>query len=267
MASVAQRDPQRTGSTLGRNTSRATVLVLLGLAAVAWYLTIRNSQDMAGMVAGLGQVGTSMPSTIGPSLFMAMWLTMMIAMMFPTIAPLVLAHRLVVRQRGEGALATVVFVGGYITVWALIGLVPMAALLGFRELSMEAPGSPWLRVTAGIVLVVAGGYQFTPWKRTCLRACRTPLGFLMTHDFGAGATGAFRAGLVHGAYCLGCCWALMSVLVVTGLMNLVWMAILSLVFLAEKNWRHGITVNRIVGPAMILLGIAVISNPEVLAWI
>ena len=117
------------------------------------------------------------------------------------------------------------------------------------------------------MLLGAGLYQFTPWKRACLRACRTPLGFMMTHNFGSGTPGAFKAGLAHGAYCLGCCWALMAVLVVVGLMNLVWMAALALVFLAEKNWRHGVWLNRVAGTAVALVGCAVLLNPDVLGII
>ena len=97
-----------------------------------------------------------------------------------------------------------------------------------------------------------------------LRACRTPVGFIMTHNFGSGAPGAFRAGTSHGAYCLGCCWALMMVLVVVGLMNLVWMAALAIVFLVEKNSRYGVSLNRVVGTAIALLGVAVLFSPETL---
>jgi predicted metal-binding membrane protein len=120
---------------------------------------------------------------------------------------------------------------------------------------------------AGIVLVVAGIYQFTPWKGACLKTCRTPLTFIMTHDFGSGSRGAVQAGASHGAWCLGCCWALMSVLVVVGLMNLVWMAGLALIFLLEKNWRHGVAVSRIAGTGVALLGAAVLVQPSVLGWL
>jgi predicted metal-binding membrane protein len=254
-----------TMSPLGRRATVVTVGVLVGLAALAWTLTAKQALDMSGMVTGLGQVGSRMPNDMAAPLFMGMWLTMMVAMMFPTIAPMVLAHRMVVTQRGEGALPTTVFVLGYLAVWTAIGLVPQAAFLVFRNLTMETARSAWLPVVAGGVLVGAGLYQFTPLKGVCLKVCRTPLSFILTHDFGSGVPGAFRAGVLHGAYCLGCCWALMSVLVVMGLMNLVWMAALSLVFLAEKNWRRGPLLSKLAGSLIALLGAAVILHPALLS--
>jgi len=252
---------------LERRVTVGTAGALIGFALVAWYLTVEQALGMSDMVTGLAQVGSRMPNPMTAPVFMLMWLTMMIAMMFPTIAPMVLAHRLVVTQRGDGALPSVAFVLGYILVWTAIGLVPLAAFLGFRDLTDEQPFTMWLPRVAGMVLVVAGLYQFTPWKKTCLRACRTPLSFMMTHNFGSGAPGSLKAGLSHGAYCLGCCWALMTVLVVVGLMNLVWMAGLALVFLVEKNWRHGLRVNLVVGSAIALLGCAVIVCPDLLSLI
>ncbi len=249
---------------LERRTTVGTIVILVALAAVAWALTVQQASGMADMVTGLAQVGSRMPNPMTAPLFLGMWLTMMVAMMFPTIAPMVLAHRLVSRHRGEGLLASLAFVLGYLVIWTAIGLVPLAAFIGFRDLSEATPVTAWLPRLSGLLLLGAGLYQFTSWKRTCLRACRTPLGFIMTHDFGGGTPGAFKAGLSHGAYCLGCCWALMAILVVVGLMNLVWMAALALVFLAEKNWRHGVLFNRVAGSAVALVGCAVLLYPDLL---
>jgi len=243
-------------------TTRAVVAVLVGLAAVAWVITARQALDMGSMVTGLGQVGARMPNDMAAPLFMAMWLAMMVAMMLPTVAPMVLAHRMVVRSRGEGWLPTASFVAGYLGVWTAIGVLPLLAFLGFRGL-MD-PAAAWVAPVAGLVLVVAGVYQFTPLKGVCLKACRSPLSFIVTHDFGRGSRGAAMAGASHGAWCLGCCWALMSVLVVVGLMNLVWMVALALVFLLEKNWRHGVAVSRVAGASVALLGILVFVQPQVL---
>jgi len=107
-------------------------------------------------------------------------------------------------------------------------------------------------------------YQFTGWKATCMKACRSPMSFMMTHDWGGGSRSAFKAGLSHGAYCLGCCWALMAVLVVVGLMNLVWMAAIALVFLAEKNWKHAVGMTKVIGFGLVGIGIAVIVSPGIL---
>jgi predicted metal-binding membrane protein len=242
-----------------------TATWLAAFAAAAWYLTARQATQMAGMVTGLGQVGGQMANTIAIPLFLAMWVTMMVAMMFPTIVPMVLAHRMVVRKRGEGARASVAFVAGYIAIWTVSGSVPLAALVAFRTLSADGASASWLALLAGSVLAGAGLYQFTPWKGSCLRSCRSPLGFILEHDFGGGSRSAVRAGISHGLWCLGCCWALMAVLLIVGLMNLAWMGALSLVFLAEKNWRYGVTVARLAGTALFGVGLAVMFHPSLLA--
>src|SRR5919106_5332470 len=256
--------PRSAMSLLSRNVTFLVVGILVGLAAVAWWSTVRQANSMSDMVSGLGQVGARAPNDMTIPIFLGMWVAMMVAMMFPTVAPVVLAHRMVVQKRGEGSAPTAAFVVGYIAVWSLIGLIPLAGFLGFRTLAADAGDSRWLPTVAGAILVVAGAYQFTRWKATCLKACRSPMSFLMTHDFGGGSRSAFKAGLSHGTYCLGCCWALMGVLVVVGLMNLVWMAGIALVFLAEKNWKHAVGLTKVVGSALIALGIAVIVAPGIL---
>jgi predicted metal-binding membrane protein len=249
---------------LSRRVTVAVVLVLLAASLAAWLRTVQTAGSMREMVTGLGQVGERMPNDMTAPAFMVMWVAMMVAMMLPTVGPIVLSHRAVVQRRGEGARPTVAFVAGYLIVWTTAGIVPLAALLGFRDLSMQAASTRWLPVLAGGVLVVAGVYQFTGWKAVCLRACRSPMTFVLTHDWGGGARSALRAGVSHGGFCLGCCWALMSVLVVVGLMNLVWMALLSLVFLGEKNWRYGVGLTRVAGSTLIVLGAAVALWPSIL---
>jgi predicted metal-binding membrane protein len=256
--------PRDTLSIFSARVTLFTIGLLVGLAGVAWWSTVRQANSMSDMVSGLGQVGARMPNDMTIPVFIGMWVAMMVAMMFPTIAPFVLAHRMVVKKRGGGELPSVAFVGGYLAVWSLIGVVPLIGFLAFRDLSADAGDSRWLPALAGGILVVAGTYQFTKWKALCLKHCRTPLSFLMTHDFGGGARSAFRAGLNHGAYCLGCCWALMAVLVVVGLMNLVWMAGIAIVFLLEKNWKHGVVLTKAVGAVLIALGLAVVVAPGIL---
>jgi predicted metal-binding membrane protein len=244
-----------------RGTLVGTAVVLLGLAAVAWWATVDRSGDMAAMVAGLADVGRAMPFEMSALLFLAMWTTMMVAMMLPTVAPIVALHHMVMRRRGAGWSPTVVFAGGYLAVWAALGVVPFLVLYAFRRTTEP---SMTVARAAGVVLVVAGAYQFTRWKATCQRACRSPMTFLATHQFGGGNLGAFRAGVSHGLYCAGCCWALMAVLFVVGLMNLVWMAAIAVVFLAEKTWRHGVGLTRVVGTAVLVLGLAVVVEPSLL---
>ncbi|MPZ87567.1 MAG: DUF2182 domain-containing protein [Nitriliruptorales bacterium] len=259
--------PERSVSTLSLFPRGVTLVVvgsLLSLATVAWVLSVRQAASMADMVSGLAHIGTRMPSGTTIPVFLGMWLAMMVAMMLPTVAPMVLAHRMVAKRRAEGEFPTVAFVLGYLAVWSAIGVVPLLACLGFRSLSAGAAGSRWLPTLAGGILAVAGLHQFSRWKTLCLRTCRSPIGFVLSHDFGGGASSALRAGVSHGAYCLGCCWALMAVLVVVGLMNLVWMAGLALVFLAEKNWEHGVGLTRLVGTGFVILGMAVIVRPDLL---
>jgi predicted metal-binding membrane protein len=257
--------PRSAYRVLERRATVTTVGILLILAAAAWWSTLGTARDMGDMVSGLGAIGTKMmPSDVNAGVFLAMWVTMMVAMMFPTIGPIVLLHRMVMRRRGEGALPTVAFVGGYLVVWTAAGLVPLAALVGFRGVTA---GTYWVAPLGGAILIGAGAYQFTRWKQTCLRACRSPMTFLMTHDFGAGPVGAFRVGVSHGAFCLGCCWALMSVLVVVGLMNIAWMAVLAVLFLAEKTWQHGAVLTKVAGTAVIALGVAIVLRPDVLTLV
>ena len=189
-----------------------------------------------------------MPNSMAWPAF-AMWL----GMMLPAIGPVVLAPVLI----------SVGFVAGYLAIWLLIGVVPLLAYLAFHDMPMAAQSSPWLPVVGGAVLVVAGAYQITPWKGTCLRACRSPFGFVARHN-ASGAGGALRAGASYGTYCVGSCWALMAVLLVVGLMNLVWMAAIALVFLAEKNRRHGVLFTRVAGGAVAALGVAVVVVPTLL---
>ena len=246
---------------LERRATLTTAGLLLGLAALAWWSTARSAAGMDDMVLGLADVPTAMPFDMTGPLFLAMWVTMMVAMMFPTVAPVVLLHRLVMRRRGVGPAPTVAFVGGYLLVWALAGLVPLAVLVAFAEVGET--GS-WVERLAGGVLVVAGAYQFTRWKARCQSACRSPLTFLATHDFGTGLRGTARVGASHGLYCLGCCWALMAVLFAVGLMNLAWMAAIAVVFLAEKHWQHAPLLAWGVGAGLVLLGAAVVLDPGLL---
>jgi predicted metal-binding membrane protein len=241
-------------SLLDHRATVTTTVLLLVFAAAAWLLTWQQNRGM-------------MLADLTAPLFMSMWLTMMVAMMFPTIAPMVLAHRLVVLKRGEGNLPTVVFVAGYIAIWFVVGLIPLGGVLVFQRAGTQLLGSRWLEIGAGGALILAGLYQFTPWKSFCLRQCRTPMAFILSHDFGGGPVAAFKGGASHGLYCLGCCWALMAVLVIVGLMNLAWMAVIAVVFLVEKNLPYGPAVSRVVGGAIVALGLAVAVFPGLLSWL
>lgn len=193
---------------------------------------------------------------MGAALFLVTWLVMMVAMMFPSVAPMTLAFAAVSRSRGDGYMATTAFIAGYLTLWATAGLLPLAVIAGMSQVWMNQPS--WLGKIGGALVILAGAYQFTPLKNACLHACRTPLGFLMTHNFGPGATSAVRAGVSHGLYCLGCCWALMAVLLVLGLMNLAWMTVIAAIFFVEKNMRFGDLLPKAVGVGCIVGGAALL---------
>ena len=196
-------------------------------------------------------------------LFMTTWLVMMVAMMFPSVGPMTVAFFAVARARGDGLLLTVPFVVGYLAVWTAAGLVPLAILQAFNQVWMTPPSL--LPRAGGLLIVAAGIYQFTPLKDVCLRACRTRLGFILSHDFGAGAVPAVRAGASHGLYCLGCCWAVMTILAVLGLMNIAWMALFAAIFFIEKNMRGGELLPKVVGAVSILGGVAVVAAPAILS--
>jgi predicted metal-binding membrane protein len=239
-------------SPLPKPAATAIVGALLVCAAVAWYATIRQAGSM-----GMGSL-----AMMGAGLFLITWLVMMVAMMFPSVAPMTLAFASVTRSRGEGSLPTAAFVLGYLVVWTAVGLVPLAILLVANQVWMTPPS--WLPRAGGAVVILAGIYQFTPLKDTCLRACRAPLGFILSHNFGGGVPAAARAGASHGLYCLGCCWALMAVLAVLGLMNIAWMAVIAAVFFVEKNVRRGDLLPRVVGAACVAGGLAIVVWPALI---
>jgi len=225
--------------------------VLLAVASACWVIVARQAAVPGRMSLTMGMNGP---------VFLAAWVAMMVAMMFPTAAPMILMFARVSagkKQRGQAFVPTWVFVGAYLVTWTAFGALAYAVAIAAQDLSRH---STWVIDNAarfgGGILVVAGLYQLSPLKNLCLSKCRSPLNFILNgwHD---GYVGALRMGLVHGAYCLGCCWALMVVLVLVGLMNLAWMAALALIFLLEKNWSRGVFLTRVVGVALIVLGVAV----------
>jgi predicted metal-binding membrane protein len=233
---------------------------LLILSALAWAFLIWQSNTMSNQAMGL---------TMGMSalLFIAIWIVMMVAMMFPTAAPMILMFTKIYagkRQQEHPFVPTWVFVSAYLLVWSLCGVVAYPLALGIEQLA--AP-SMWLMENAarlgGVVLLVAGLYQLSPLKDICLSKCRTPLQFILTswHD---GYGGAFRMGLKHGAYCLGCCWLLFVILFPLGLMNIAVMALVTALIFAEKVLPIGRQISQFAGVGLIIYGVLVIFLPAVL---
>jgi predicted metal-binding membrane protein len=236
----------------------ALIGVLLVLAAVAWLVVARRMQ---GMDAGPG----TDPGTLG--FYTLSWVVMMAAMMFPSIAPMVLTFSWVQRRRRErgavkGSVSTSLFVAGYLLSWTLFGLAAYAVFTWVRSLSIGALS--WShdgRYVAGGVLVAAAVYQLTPAKDACLRRCRGPLDFVLEH-WREGRIGALRMGAIHGAWCVGCCWMLMAALFALGLMSLTWMVVVAAAIAAEKLLPAPAITNRAIAVGLAVLGIAVIGSPE-----
>jgi predicted metal-binding membrane protein len=236
--------------------------LLLGLAAAAWALL---AWQQAGAGADMAMASPTMG--MGAALFLAIWVVMMVAMMFPTAAPMILTfHRVQAgkRERGEAFVATWIFVAAYLLVWALSGVVAYLGAVGAEAIAAGAALSADAAARiGGAILVAAGLYQFTPLKDRCLAKCRTPMGFIMT-SWRDGAAGAVRMGLEHGLYCLGCCWLLFVILFPLGIMNVAAMAVITLVIFAEKAAPWGKPVARVTAAALVAYGVAVLVTPRLL---
>src|SRR5258708_3492868 len=234
--------------------------LLLILAAASWVMLIWQSSMMNSMGMGLTM-------GMGATLFLAIWVVMMIAMMFPTVAPMILVFVRVQRDRNSGrwpSVSTWIFVGAYLLIWTIFGVLAYLGALVASELAQQIP---WIMMNAarigGGILVLTGLYQFTPLKRVCLAKCCTPLDFI-SGRWRDGYTGAFRMGLEHGIYCLGSNWLLFVLLFPLGIMNIAVMAVLTVLIFAEKMFPRGERIAQVVGLALILYGALVIVVPAAL---
>ena len=221
---------------------RAIVIVgILIIAAIAWAYTVYISETSMDMGDGMGMAMADMRSWSAADfcLMFVMWAVMMVAMMAPSAAPMILMFAALNRRRREREapyVPTAVFLAGYVIVWAAFSVAAtLAGNWGLHQASLLSSmmGASTTGYLGGALLLAAGVFQWSPLKSACLKECRTPMGFLMT-SWREGPGGALRMGLEHGAYCLGCCWALMLLLFVLGIMNLVWIAALAAFVLIEK---------------------------------
>ncbi|MFN2476235.1 MAG: DUF2182 domain-containing protein [Chthoniobacterales bacterium] len=240
---------------------------LLAIAAAAWAYMIHEARGMnllgvchclgmpMGDAAGANwSAGSLLPLGL-------MWAGMMVAMMLPSAMPMILTFAAVSRKRREQQrpyVSVSIFVGGYVAIWSAFSVLAALAQWLLHRQALLSPAmastSVWL---GGILLLIAGLFQFTPLKHACLTYCRTPLEFIMTR-WREGARGAFRMGVEHGVFCTGCCWALMAVLFVTGVMNILWIAILSSVVALEKLLPRARALSIAMGIVLTLWGVAVI---------
>lgn len=235
-------------------------LVIVGgmatLTLAAWaYITILALR-MGGMDVEMAMPGMRPWGLSEVLLLWLMWAIMMVAMMLPSAAPVILLFTSLQRRRKQSArpyVPTVVFLSGYLLLWALYSVLAALVQVGLHQAALLSPmmvtSSAWF---AGALLIAAALYQLTPLKTSCLRSCRSPINFLST-EWREGIGGALTMGLRHGAYCVGCCWALMVLLFVAGVMNLLWIAALACLVLIEKLAPRGVWVARASG-AILLVG-------------
>jgi predicted metal-binding membrane protein len=230
--------------------------VLVVLAGLAWIVTVQQAR---GMGVGPGTMGMAFP------FFMGMWVAMMAAMMFPSVAPVAVTWTRSIARRSEGfdrAARMVSFVGGYLVAWAAFGAVAFAALIGTQRLVDVSPeAAKWLGVS---IFAAAGIYQLTPLKTACLRHCRSPMMQLMHYANYRGSARDLRVGVHHGTYCVGCCWGLMVVLIAVGVMNVPAMAGLAGVIFLEKLWTRGQLLSKVVGVAFLAIAGLAIFFPSLL---
>ncbi len=231
---------------------------LLLLAAIAWAMT---GDRMAGMDAG---PGTDLG---GLGFWLTSWVVMMAAMMFPSIAPMVVMYARIEegkRRKGQPtqAGATAIFVGGYLLTWAAVGGFAYAIFEIGRSLDLGFlawdSGGPYV---AGGIIIAAGIYQLTPLKDVCLRHCRNPMTFVLMH-WRSGRVGALRMGTEHGGWCVGCCWGLMAALFALGVMSIGWMVLIAALIALEKLLPWQAVANRSVAVLLVVLGLAVAFVPD-----
>ena len=246
-------------------------LGLAGLVLLAWVDLLRRagvlSPGTLGQEMAMPQVAAWGLADLGMTA--SMWAVMMAAMMLPAAAPMLLLFSTVNQRRsaqgGTPVVPTGIFLLGYLIAWAGFSLVAAGAQRGLHALMLLSPGlSITNPLVNGLILVAAGVYQFTPLKRACLVQCQSPLDFLLTR-WRNGKGGALLMGLSHGGYCLGCCWVLMALLFVGGVMNLTWVAVIAGFVLAERVLTRGQLVSRLAGALLIgwglVLGWSYLGSP------
>lgn len=219
------------------------------LVALAWWFLVAG----AGLDHGTDAMGMG-PMAPPPLLALVlMWWLMMVAMMLPAAAPTILLYARVREQRGgsAGLVPTWVFALAYLAVWLAFSVVAALAQRALAGQHMSLPDA----TLASFLLIAAGAYQLSPLKRACLRQCRSPVQFLSRH-WRPGVGGALRLGLLHGAYCVGCCWLLMALLFVVGVMNFAWIAGLTVIVAVEKLMPRGEWIGQLGGIALIGWGLA-----------
>ena len=231
-------------------TRLALIALLFALAGIGWWWTAGQMNGMdAGPWTGLGTL----------TWFLGVWVVMMAAMMFPSVAPTVALYSRMTRERSPTS--PLFFAAGYLATWAAAGAVAFAIGMAVRDAGADLSWENAGRVLAGATLLAAAAYQLTPLKDVCLRKCRSPLGLLLG-SWRDGRSGAFRMGTKNGAWCVGCCWALMASLFALGVMSVVWMAFFAGLVAVEKTipWRPVATYG--VAVVLVTLGVLLLAAPH-----
>lgn len=242
------------------------VSALAIIAALSWAYTLSLASDMQNNMDLTMEMARPQVQTWGTADFalaFVMWWVMMVAMMTPSAAPMILVFAAVNRRRQNQQVPyvpTSVFLVGYLLVWAAFSVVASVAQWGLHAVALLSPmmvstSSP---VLGGILLLIAGIYQWTPLKHACLSKCRSPLGFVL-NEWREGKWGAFLMGIKHGGYCTGCCWSLMTLLFVAGAMNLLWVAAIGGVVLLEKLVPAGQRMGQAAGVLMVAGGVVLLG--------
>ncbi len=238
------------------------------ITALAWAYLVHLNRRMTSSIEGdptMAAMGMVMNQPWGAGdllLTFVMWAVMMVGMMAASALPVLLLFAGVHAKRADRGVVPAVpsFGLGYLIVWVAFSACATAAQWALHEAALlSSTMATSSTAIAGVILIAAGAYQLTPLKTGCLAQCQSPLGFLMS-NWRDGAGGAFRMGFRHGIFCLGCCWALMAVLFVVGVMNLAWVGVLTLFILAEKLGPTGARVSRAGGAILIAFGAVLVSR-------
>jgi predicted metal-binding membrane protein len=274
LRAVSRSDPPQGLGSLARPRN-VILVVLLVLSAVGWGLVVWQAATDASMsdspmsMSMDGGMASGLDLTMGmaPPVFLAMWVAMMVAMMFPAAAPMMLLFDRVERgkrEAGRSYVPTAYFVSAYLALWTAFGAVAFALAVGFDRLAADSDwvSGKWARL-GGLLLIAAGIYQLTPLKQVCLAKCRTPLSFLMT-SWRDGKVGAVQMGLLHGVYCLGCCWLLFVILLPLGIMNVGAMVLIALLVFGEKCLSIGHRLVHAAALVLVVYGLIVTVIPEAL---
>lgn len=239
---------------------------LLLVAALGWWWSLRMDTEMDPMAVGGMETmdASATPHAISFGAFAIAWAAMMAAMMLPAVLPVA---RLYGRAATAGRAAPLpFFVGGYLALWIATGVPAYLAWMALEE--PIADGAVWVGRLAGATLIAAAIWQVTPLKAWCLRHCRSPMSFFMRHGKRiAQPAGAFRMGLSHAAFCIGCCWTLFVVLVAVGTMNIAWMVPLAALILLERNAPRGELIARLSAIGLAALGLALLISPSIFVHI